>query len=55
MLSLRRLNTHWKETFGKTLESVDNPQCIICMNNITQSDKGGSDVVIHLEDKSISL
>lgn len=52
MLSLRRLNTHCKETFGKTLVSLDNPWH---MNKITQSDKEGWDVVIQFEDKSINL
>lgn len=48
MLSLRRLNTHCKETFGKTLVSLDNPRQMIYMNKITQSDKRGWDVVIQL-------
>lgn len=41
MLSLKRLNTHCKETFGKTLGSLDNPRHMTYMSKITQSDKGG--------------
>lgn len=49
------MNTHYKVTFGKIFVSLDNAKHMISTNKVTQSDKGGWDVVIQQEDKSVNF